>query len=157
MSKSQPKKSLTPPWNLPKLPEVPKGWDAWEYMGMHWDGFAHHYAFLAGGDWLGGAGRACGSAGHYFRAVRKPKPRRQPVPEGNSGVTATIVDFPDKSLENHEPHFVLPADGTSLKRMVDQGAKAIRKKYPNSEMDAVMLARAVLRSLGIKPLKKGLK
>jgi hypothetical protein len=146
------------PANLPALPKVPEGFDAWELCG--WGGltglpvgcpFAHTEKGLA--DWMVWTDPGCQSSGYkhryYIRAIKRPAKLKKPKQAQAVKAVCDVIYGPDG--EGREC-FVLPADAASVERMREQAESALTSAMCESD-DRSEHVRAVLASLGITSAK----
>lgn len=149
------------PAGLPKLPPVPEGFDAWEYMGKGWAGECEHSALLIHekGEWVHWSGKCLGTQwAHYIRAIKRPaklkKPKQAKAVKAvrhcvlGGGRTSRIRNT--KPLPEGSDCFVLPADKASVERMREQAMRAVINDPDATLGDTIT---AVFASIGITSTK----
>lgn len=179
------KKKLTLPKGLPTLPPIPKGFDAWEYMGkgpLKVD-LIKEYASCVGQEgisWISPGVNQWdgGGSGYYIRAIKRRAPAKK-QPKAKS-VKARRMWCDTRGLKQSwsEIHFldaqehprnpdtstlVAVLDISNPDALVEQSANAIAEynTAPGKEVVRVAcdvaIAKLVLKSLGIIPKRKGAK
>ena len=163
MSTNTKRKGAKLPKGLPSLPPVPEGYDAWEYVGIGWSGYAKHYAWhhKTIKRWTLSYGMATGNTAlHYIRAIKHPAPKVAKKAE----VKAVIHHFPIttsgeaafRSTEDDAKEYPFALLNVSDQAaLIIQAGNAIYYDRDNHGSDHQKQARAVLVSLGIIHQKKG--